>query len=359
MDKKYVSHLYNLDAQASGLLGFFDSDGQYVIEDKIVQELIICNKIIASATKEAINATATVGEYKLNFIIYLQDGEGNKKRAGLFVNEKAKIGIVEKELSTYVDSLVLDNTPVFFDEVKKRFHLFTQDESTGIDIDFKNQGLKEIINKKNESVKKYKVFIPLYMDKEKEYVKKMLELLKDSGEHGVKLLKMFKKELENNKTPKISPNYWREARLMLDKILLQNKDVLPIHTIQKMGDFQQILMGELAKIKEPTSASKPKAQKSKPPAKKKGGDDDEKKDDKKKKNAKKDKPKDKPAKKNSQEQEVIIEKTTTIEIETDSSGNAQITVEEEFSMFGRGFSNDVKQEKKSKRSKKQETEREM
>ena len=128
MEKKYQSHLYNLDAQASGLVGFFDADCSYIIEEKLVKELIICNKIITSFENNLIKAIANVGSFKFNFNIYLQDGIGGMKRAGLFIVEKCTLGAVDKDLETYLDSIVAPDSPMFMEEVKKKYHLYTRDE---------------------------------------------------------------------------------------------------------------------------------------------------------------------------------------------------------------------------------------
>lgn len=271
MEKQYITHLHNVDATSSGLLGYFDADDSYVIDDGILAELVKCNKLINSFKDDKISATATVGAFKIDFNIYLQDGEGNKKRAGLFVLEKAKLGFVEKELQTYVDSFAQDNTGGFIEEVKKRYHLYNVDESEGVDMS--NSGLKLILAKKDGAVKKYKVLMPVLMEADKAYVAKMILLLKESGAVGKEVLNMYKDAVAGIKVSKMDKSYWREAKLLLDKILYQNRGMFDEITQNKMNAVQKAYVLAYSSAKEPvTVASPPPKPKKKEEKKKDGGD---------------------------------------------------------------------------------------
>ena len=260
MEKSYLSHIYDIETEASGLLGFFDDENSYILEDGIVKELIECNKQIVSYDKEKIVAKALVGDYNLDFIIYLQDGEGCLKRAGLFLVEKAKLGAVEKEFQTYVDSFVEHFTPMFFENIKRKYHLYTVDESEGIDI--KNSKCIKILGKKSDLAKKYKAMLPLMVGLEKEYVKKMLSVIKTSGKSGEIFINNLKQLLNDKNIKKNSPTYWRDVRMQLDKMIRQNEKLFELKTEKRMNNIQKMFLGQLKEVKLPQKeASKGKAKK--------------------------------------------------------------------------------------------------
>lgn len=268
MEKTYINHLNNLDVEAGGLLGFFDADGQYIIDDDIKQELIKCNKLITDYKNNIISATAQVAEFLLKFNVYIQEGEGNQKRAGLFVDENSKLGFAKSELQTYVDSVVLPNTGAFFDEIKKRFNLFLRDESEGVDMN--NNNLTKIINKKSSGVKKYKTMVPVLIDLDKAYVVKMLSILKHSGEYGQTILSELTKQVDDKKINKKDQAYWRQLKVMVDKLLIPNEGVFSTMVQEQIRKAQLEYLRGYFSTKEPVAkAPTPKAEKKK--EKKKGG----------------------------------------------------------------------------------------
>ncbi len=283
MNKKYINYLKNLDAEASGLLGFFDADDNYVIDQDIIQELIICNKIIDSFSDNKILATAKVGDAKLKFVVYIQDGENNQKRAGLFVLEKSTLGFIDKDLQTYVHSVVLKNDANFFIEIKKAFHLYAQDESEGVDID--NATLLKIQERLKKLKMHYEAMLMASIPADKAYVLKMLALIKTAGPYGQQFLLELKKRIELKKLTKADKKYWRELKLMIDSMLLKNKDVFAGPVLDKMILLQEAYLSAIKNVKimapeEVVTAQKKKKSDDKKKKKKAGKD---KKADKKKK----------------------------------------------------------------------------
>ena len=269
MSNKYDEFLLNLDAEASMLLGSFDSDSKYIIDEKIKKELILSNKLIESYKSDIITATASIGSYKFNFFVYIQDGENNLKRAGLFLEEKSKLGFADKTILTYLDSIILPNNGGFFNQVKSVFHLFTKDESEGVDM--ANNNLSEILNKLNSLKGKYNQLIPFYVDIDKKYVSDVIALLKSSGRYGEMILIRLKKMAEDKKLNKKSPNYWRELKNIIDILLKENVGVFDGSTLQKIDSIRDRYVQVAKDIKVPEKAvpSKPK----KKPAPKKKSDD--------------------------------------------------------------------------------------
>lgn len=326
MDNKYISSLHNMDVQASGLLGSFDDDDSYVIDTKILAELKICNKLITEYKADLITAHAIVGGFKIDFLVYIQEGEDNKKRAGLFVKESSKLGLIQKELQTYVDDIVLENTGAFLDEVKKEFHLYTMDESTGVDMD--NLTLLAIINRKKSLKGLYDSLIPFMVDIDKEYVLSMLALLKASGYYGEQMLIEIRNLIKEKKLDKRDPRYWRELKLLLDKAILKNYEIFDKVTQEKIETLQNLYSTQSKSVKLPQkSESKPK-KKSDAPKKKKD-------DKKKKKEETKDKPKAKSQevkKDKPKGPEIIYSKVNSTPNEAEKEG--KFTKKREFEIFG-------------------------
>ncbi len=280
MEKGYLNYLNNLDAEASGLLGFFDSDNEYILEQNIKDELILCNKLIESYAEDKITASAKIGDSKFNFTIYIQDGQNNKKRAGLFILEKSSLGFVDKELQTYVDSVVLENDSNFFVELKKHFHLYAIDESEGIDIN--NSALKLIAERLAKLKAKYNGILIASAELDRQYVMKMLSLIKASGEYGHKLLLELKKQIADKKLNAKDVKYWRELKLLVDRMLIKNISVFDGPIQDKIVLLQKNYLNALKNVKEPVIIeTAPKAKKAKKDEKKKekkkGGDDSSKK----------------------------------------------------------------------------------
>lgn len=362
METKYLKHLYGLEEQASGLLGFFDAGGNYILEETIIKELIACNKQIVNYTKDQLTAVANFPDFKIDFIIYLQDGENNKKRAGLFVIEKCKLQLEKNEIQTYVDSFVCENTPVFFDELKKKYHLFNNDESEGVDLS--NSGFVNIIKKKS-ATKNYKTMIPMLLNADKEYVKRMLATIKNSGTYGEQFLLLLKKKIEENKLAPTNPNYWRELRLLLDKMLKENFTLFNNETITRMEQIQSKYVDVFnnTKIEEKKPEAKNDKPKKKKEAKKSSWDgikplDTPKGNSKNKKEKSKDDSKE-PVKVEKNKVTVNVQSQTTIVEETVKVKQTIITesglkVTREYEMFGRAIENTVVKTKEAPKKAREE-----
>lgn len=267
MEKKYEQALNNLDAQASLLLGTFDEGKNYLIDDKTLQSLLNCRKLIKSYKEDMIIAEAKIGSFKFNFNIYIQLGQDNKKRAGMFIVENAKLGFADKELQTYIASVILENDGSFITEVKKYFHLFTVDESTGVDMD--NLELLELINKLKTLKDNYEAMMFLFVDLDREYVMKIMALLRRSGYYGTKLLEEFGNQVRAKGLNKLDPAYWRNLKVMLDTILINNKGMFD-PDIQSQIDRLQKEFIEKSKNIKITEAKKEKSASKKAASKKSG-----------------------------------------------------------------------------------------
>ena len=219
-NKEYIVLMHNLDAGANALLGEFGSNDSYDISENIKAELIKANKIIDSYKIDEIKSTAVVGAYSFNFITYIQLGEGNKKRISLFLKEKCKLGQEDKELTTFLKSVIVDSVANVIEIVKKEFNMYIRDESTGIDMT--NSSLQAIIARKNIVVNRAKFLKTELNDANKAYVLKMLSLIKTSGPYGNQLLLEFRNIVKNQKLLKSQDNYWANLKKIIDKLVIDN-----------------------------------------------------------------------------------------------------------------------------------------
>lgn len=253
---KYIVLLHNIQAGSGSLLGEFNSNDEYNIADEIKQELIKSNKIIKSYKKDEVLSVATVGSYSFDFVTYVQLGENNKKRISLFLIENVSLNEGTKELKTFLKSVVVDVLENNLTVVKREFNMYIRDESTGIDI--LNSGLKLIIDRKEKVVSRSKYLKTELSNANKEYVLKMLKLIKNSGPYGNQFLNEFRNLIKLKGFSKLQNNYWMNLKNVLDDLVIKNALVFNDKTLHKMKELQDAFIQEVLNVKEP----KPVEQKS-------------------------------------------------------------------------------------------------
>lgn len=266
---KFESEFKNFDAQASALLGDYNQEGNYVIDAKILDELKKCIKVITSYSEWQTLATATVGSFKIDFEIDVEEGQNNLNRASLYVLESASLGFVSGKLKTLVAQEVLTADNSFFYKLKEVFNLIVADESEGKDIN--NSGLINIITKKSDKQSKYKSLIEPSLELEKQYVMYMLSILSsDKGNKNIIL--QYKQLLEKKGISKLDKNYFRTARIILDSLVNANYQNLSEQDVKRIENLRKDFFKEFALVKVPTPASTAKPQKKKKKEEKKKDD---------------------------------------------------------------------------------------
>lgn len=259
MENENIKFLNNLDAGSSGLLGEFSTSNTYVVADDIKQDLLKANKLITDYRPEKITATATAGSYTFEFIVYVQLGEQNKKRATLFLVEKAKIGIEEKELLTLIKPVIIEPGQNVVVVIKKEFNLFVRDESEGIDLN--NGNLTALINRKAQVSSRSKYLANALYDADKAYVMKMLGIIKSTGPYGDRFLTQFKNMLRARKISKEDPTYWHILKRLLDRMVADNALLFSGKTKARIEEMQKAYRDLVAGTKEPAKDATPQAKK--------------------------------------------------------------------------------------------------
>lgn len=249
MLNEYINYLYNYDAQASGLLGNFDSQNNYKIQDDLKEALLKANKLITDFKEDLITCNALIGAYKFEFRVLIQEGQGHQKRVGLFLIEKASQGFYEQELQTLIHYIIIPNDGAFIETVKKTFHLFTRDESEGVDM--ANEMLQAILKRKKELEAMQYNSILMLEHIDSEYVKKMLSILKGYGLIGDRLIIDFKNMVKAKSLSKMETKYWKELKTILDKLIISNMTVFDSSVISQMQTIQQKYLSSQKAIKIP------------------------------------------------------------------------------------------------------------
>lgn len=257
MNSQYSAFLKNYDAMSSGLLGSFDKEQTYTISDDILAELLKAKKLITSFKLDKIEAVATAGSYTFNFVVFIQEGENNKKRAGIFLEEKIESPFIKKQLFTPVSSFVDNDDNSFIEKVKKQFNLFIRDESLGVDLS--NIDLAKLLNKLKLNENKIKTYQLELLSDEKMYVLKMLDILKSDGIYAKQFISNFKKIITQQKLKRNDPRYWNKLKLELDKYLIENFLAFSEATKLAIGNLQQNFMDKVDSIKDFNPKPKPKS----------------------------------------------------------------------------------------------------
>lgn len=205
--EQYVDVVDNL------LLGNYNEFGEYVIEDRIKEELIACRKVIEDNFENLlfVKSESAVNVFSnLHFVVRVLDSKKDGyKTAILELLEpiyKAK-GFIENTQATIIKKLILKFDANFKDEVYKAFNIIildsgiTKSENT-------DEGFKEIIDRKvqllyvKEKVEENEVHEKAYIENIEELSKtqegkKVIEAYKQDENIAIKYLKLKPKDFKS------------------------------------------------------------------------------------------------------------------------------------------------------------------
>ena len=224
MMTKYQKFLRDNQVALQGLVGSFDEKDKYTIKKEIVDEIISAKKLLLTykeydATCELYTKEKT---YKLKFIFTLDEKSG-KRYANLYLLEQLDLFGEKNELKTFLACYSAIDDFEYLDKLKKVFNLFTKDESEGKDI--KND--TEFDKKAKQNAQKKKILSNSMWYCDKKYVLDSLKVLKSSGQSGLDIIKLLNKSLLQLKLNKNSPEFWIQAKIILDEIMSKNQNKLP------------------------------------------------------------------------------------------------------------------------------------
>ena len=233
MMTKYQKFLRDNQVALQGLVGSFDDNDKYTIKKEIIEEIISAKKLLLiyreyEATCELYTKEKT---YKLKFTFTVDEKSG-KKYANLYLIENLELFGEKTELKTFLVCYSAIDDVEYLEKLKKVFNLITKDESEGKDI--KND--VDFDKKAKQNAQKQKALSNQMWYMNKKYIYNTLKILKNSGDAGFDIIKLFNKSLSSLKMNKNSPEFWMKAKNILDEYMFKNQHKLPEKS-QKLIDL--------------------------------------------------------------------------------------------------------------------------
>lgn len=217
-------------------LGDFDSAGKYTISTTIFEDLISCKKLITVYKLDHMEAEAKFKDFTLNFYIKIEEDTLKEiKYASLYLVENIKIGAEKINQQTFIVKFHDYDDFDYLDKLKNIFNLYTN-EGDGKDIVNSFPAIEKIILDKKILVKS---LINELGNDNRQYVIAVLSLLKQSGEFGLQLQKLFKDTIAKITIDKKSVAYWNAVKNELDKILTENKNKANKEFLEKLEKINQ------------------------------------------------------------------------------------------------------------------------
>ena len=231
-DINYYNASQDFELAQGLLLGYYDEKGDYTISEDICKELVGLDKLIDETASNKYYVSAKVGDYKLKFEIDVEKKD-TKKVAYLYFKESFSLsGVLEKNFSTLVASYI-DN-------------LFARIEAEGKDMSNLDKAAKILATKKGLLDKRSK----LYYQRDnidKAYVKEILNILKNSGPGGKRLILMYLEAVRSKNLNKLKVNKYVTLRQVLD-LYMQNAMVEGYFPDKNMRQIRDARKKQMEKI---------------------------------------------------------------------------------------------------------------
>ena len=189
------------DVIENGMLGSFDRDGRYMFNATISQELIDMPKIISSvnfieetSTKELLSYSVLPIVGRLDFKLTISNQEAVLYLVESFVNNTTgKAMLVDR----FVDAIALGEQELFDEEsILSNYNFYDENDDEAKELVFDMENI--IFRKMYLSVLFAQSEAFDAFDYEEE-TKRIIELLKNSGDFGMRILTAFAQDMEENK----------------------------------------------------------------------------------------------------------------------------------------------------------------
>lgn len=235
----YFSHELKIHKAENSLIGDFNADGKYCIDEETAKTLLKLFKVSVKKEDEREFLICKCEKKSLDFVIDYSV-EGEEKFAVLKLVEKVRVLFEEDKLVTPLVYVKEKNDDKFDEKIRKLFNIINEDESEG-----KKKDNEELLKPIFEKIEKSKKIVERYYvgskRKDKTYVQKMLSIFE--AESGIgqfclgrykKLLKEYAKVLDPKKT-----NYYRLLKQIVDKVVLENKKSINADMAQKIDSVRE------------------------------------------------------------------------------------------------------------------------
>ena len=245
----YANKLARFEMEESFLLGEFDKDGNYVINEEIKKELIEVDKVVENKNNDGYYAIANCGNIKLEFIVTVrsfQDADAKICRVAqlklleYYVAQNKKIKFLNL-IATFQDY----DSPNFLFKVKSAFHLYSKAESGDKTLKNLSKVEKTLARLKNRftlieinTIKKESV--------ELKYLTEIKKILNETPE-GAKIVKRYQQIAQLNNINQNNKKELPKLRYILDKILNEAiaQKLLNEETTNKINKCREIFVVEL------------------------------------------------------------------------------------------------------------------
>lgn len=284
----FCNHLKDL-VIFSGMLGEYDKDGKYKIDEKTKKELTTCEKSIKETTEKEIKCVAYVGSFNFDFVIKIEKSSEREKTAKLYLIEKLKsfTGEIDRTEITYISAYTDSDDMYFSEKLNKVFHLHLEEKDAK---DYDREKNAEFLKKKKLDLNQLKKILSSQGEElSKIYLQKMLKFLEKCGDKGDFILRKYKKILERDKSKLIKgeAGYYFKLKSILDEMIFSSKVPFSPNQQQAMDKLRKQFLDFEVPMRKVSEPAPPKPEKKKPVIiiaddsnKKKGGGGDDKKKDK-------------------------------------------------------------------------------
>ena len=253
---EYDDVIKELDVLSCCLIGEYNDQGEYVIEEDLKKSLVECTKLITSYNLEGMDCQAQIGEHTaIMHVKFAFEQERSIKVAGLFLVETYKFLGKKYTVETFLAQYSDFDDQYFLNKFREAFNLVTKDESEGKDIKNSIPKFEEI---KAEKKSQYKKMIEGLLDFNKRYVMEVLGLLKTSGGLGAEIRQQLKIRLTKIKAAKNTPQYWAEVKNELDILIAENKEKYEEETKKLLEEINRRYMTMYKKVAKEVAQKKAK-----------------------------------------------------------------------------------------------------
>lgn len=220
---KHENFIYKIENK---LIGDFDNNGRYTIDNVVLKDLVALRKQIVKKDKQFYFLKAVCGKEVFEFKLEFGTVSKTEFFAQLYLIEKAaRIAGDEKiEISTPIVFYTDDADAYFETKVKKIFNILQDGDDEGRMKENETIALN-LLEKIRIFSKAYERYLQESKLKDKIYIEKLLRILSQDANFGSIILKKYE-ELIKRYSGSLNPannNYYRILKQLLDSILVEEE----------------------------------------------------------------------------------------------------------------------------------------
>ena len=213
------------------LVGIFNDEGEYVINEKIKKDLVKIEKEIADPNPYFYILYTTYMKKTFEFSLEVEELDNNMASATLYLIERLDGHSQIERLKSFIASVILPFDPAFAEKVRRIFNMV--DSINSID-EGKIPTLSVLMQKYLDDVL---ILEDIDSLGSQIYIIRMLKLLETSGPVGVKIVNDYKKVASKIDVSK--KGAYSKLRHLLDKVIFENGG------LEKLNKPKEVLLKPL------------------------------------------------------------------------------------------------------------------